>query len=324
MRIRSGGNVLGWILVLACISDASVWQIRATPSVSWNQGELWYSTWGGWASDNDPVRYRSKIDFPLNNYQGGLQLTLWPPVKLFGLPWQAEVGFLSSFSERRSAAADSDWQYIPRLDGGGMDTSLFSGVVSNSNSWLINVFASVMVTKPVGRDFNLQVGAQYRFINNWYTLKGIHSENPYRDIYNNTIVMQYRVTHHLPGLFIGGVVEESRLKIRARAGWIPLAAAFHRDDHVLRYRLGCANNRGHGYNAALGFRVALPGRFSSMALGLEYDYLRVRTIGHIVDSYYDDNPRTIIDDTTIEPASIPDSINMGCQNVKLYIDFPLR
>ncbi len=313
------------MLAAALLAAASVpaegIRLSLTPYVSWNQGRLYYTTWGGMHSDDDSIRYRSKLDFPLNVNVAGLGIYIRDDHGWRGWPWRAELALATSLRERRSWAADSDWVYMPSSQGSS-EAQLFSGVLNVPLPNYRQLTAVAMLEKPLNVNWRLSAGPWYRLLYTSYDLQGIYILNTTvspigvqtaKVFYEDVVVLRYRAICHLPGLRMGADYSRGPWRFSAAAVLMPWVVAYHRDDHVLRSLLGNATNQGRGLYLTAGLRVRLPGWLSGLSAGAQYERMDVRTKGHIDNHYYDDTP--------VPPYTVADSINVKQQAVTLYIDF---
>jgi len=293
-------------------------EVRLSPFAAWNEGGTYYTVWGGCAGDSDPLRFRSKLDFPLNSNLLGLRLTVSGGRPVWGIPWRSELSLAKNSFDRRSWAADSDWS-----SGGTVGPEcLVSGIETKPLPVYYQLTVATLASRSIGKVWRIEAGPWYRLLYASYDLLGIYifgtTVSPFgtqkpRVLFPDSLVIEYRAVFHLPGLIVNSAYERSWLRADASVVWMPWVAAFYRDDHVLRSLLGEADNRGRGFAYSLGARVPLPSKLSWLAAGARYEWMSVRTCGQTDVHYYDSTP--------VEPYTQNDSINLRQQTVTLFIDF---
>jgi hypothetical protein len=302
-------------------------EYRVAPTVTWLQGNSYFTITGGWASDDDPVKFRSKLDFPTNCWLAGVQASVLPARRLWGLPWRIELSAAKSMAHHRSWGADSDWVFTPVTAGSAAyDTSFFAGTESHEYPTVYQARAAISFSRPFGPGFSVEAGPEYRLLYASHVWKGFHEHwqpfNDYWAAYDDTIVMKQRFTFHLAGIAAGAAYNGPGLSGHAQLVVMPWVRLFYLNDHVLRYMSGHGDNVGRGYSVSAGGTWRLPGRMGGIMIGATYEMLRVYTWGHD-DVYHFDDPGTIPDESLLPHGRLKDSVPLRQQSVAVFLDVGL-
>jgi len=96
--------------------------------------------------------------------------------------------------------------------------------------------------------------------------------------------LKYKVTYHIPYFGLNSdAVFGKKFQGNVKLGYTPWATAKDKDNHLLSYKLSRGDTDGYAYFANLNMSY----NFSShLFLGLDFEYLKIRTTGKQHQSFY--------------------------------------
>lgn len=307
--------------LLAAAAPAGAAGLRLAPAATLLQGNYYFTFSGGWSSVDDPLRFRSKLDFPFDCMTAGARLSYAPAGLWQGWGWRFEAEGARSVADLRSWGADSDWVYQPVTPGSAVyDTQFLAGVESRDIPAVTVVRAGMFLGRVLGRGLRAEAGPRYRWLHARHLWKGFRTTsaafNEYWAPYDDTIVMDHRVTCHLVSVAAAAGCGAGPCRARVMLEWMPRVWLSYHNDHPLRYMVAEGDNRGHGVAVSATGAWPLPGRMSWMTIEVSYEYLRARTTGSHT-SFFVDDPATLRDESLMAPATLGDEAVLSLHAVTL-------
>ncbi|OPZ60641.1 MAG: hypothetical protein BWY87_00345 [Deltaproteobacteria bacterium ADurb.Bin510] len=228
----------------------------------------------------------SRLEFPLNSVMvsGVARLNLDEHVGVF-----ASLG--ANVLDNTPKMKDSDWLLPGSLDlysesDCDLRTLLAeSGLRYDFNKHTFGYVTDIDSYHEANWRLSLSAGLKYQHFK--YECDNLNQTSPSGRMANEVTglhyvgwwpqtVVKYEIDYELPYVKAGIQTWNDHISCEAAAGWIPLALANDRDEHLIRSKVSEGDTCGNGYLASFVVRVGLNEDWALRAL---FDYTRILTDG---------------------------------------------
>jgi outer membrane protease len=273
------------------------------------------------------VKSDSELEFPLDMFLLSGSVGLEGKLKS-GEPWGVKLAVSKNVSHPNGYMKDSDWLAIP---GYNLSTK-FSYTESEVQlkALLIYLEGCLGLVRETKLVVDLLGGYEYQDFS--FEILGVQgwqgynlSERVYFDAYQDTNVMDYDITYHMPylGAFTSFQVS-SRVNLEVQGIISPRTRATDHDDHLLRLKKADSQCNGWALKGRVDLRWVIFGTptQSDWSLGLGFGYTKISTKGSQTQTWYGDDPASPdFDDTGGTAAGINQKITSDQMTIRATIGY---
>ncbi|MDI6739454.1 MAG: omptin family outer membrane protease [Candidatus Edwardsbacteria bacterium] len=258
----------------------------------------------------------SRLDFPVDCYSAGIKASaLSQPFSTQRFQFGLELAFSKTLTDPKEVMTDSDWVALSSSGSAAEDRYVFSATKSTSKLQGIDLAADLQALFPLGNMLKAGCALGYCYLRMTYDIYGVSGwqdfdfdgNKDFFDELQNTNVLDYRVSYHLPSLGAVLLSESAEgLTLEGRAAYFFSVSANDEDDHLLRNKKSNISASGSGWllGGEARLKIATLKNGSFLMLGGNYEYLKVDTKGKQTQYWYGDDPASSDDDTGYSVSGI--------------------
>jgi len=273
--------------------------------------------------------WQSVLAFPVHGYKANIKASLFKypfktPDKFIGV----ELLYTKNITDPETTMVDSD--YAIYETGTYSEKWVWSATQSTAEANINELYASFQIGKTLPYDITgaILLGYRYlRFAYDIYGVKGWQQPEYGGEVYTfdtlqNTNVLDYRVSYHLPFLGLNlkiGMTENSWLN--GNLIWYLKSKANDEDDHILRKKSSTSQCDGSGWGAAVNGKINLVKLASDRIIfaGAGYEFMKISTAGIQTQTYYADSPDFPENETGLTYTDIDNEIKLNQQAITVFL-----
>ncbi len=274
--------------------------------------------------------WQSVLAFPVDGYKANIKASLlkYPfktPDKFIGF----ELLYAKNITNPETTMVDSD--YVTYEAGSYSEKWVWSATHSTAEANINEICATFQIGKTLPYDITGAILLGYRYLRYAYDIYGIRGWQQWEyggeiitfDELQNTNVLDYRVSYHLPFLGLNlkiGMTENSWLN--GNLIWYLKSKANDEDDHILRNKSSTSQCDGSGWGAAVNGKINLVKLASDRIIyaGAGYELIKISTAGIQTQTWYGDDPVSIdFDDTGSIITNIDNEIKLKQRAITVFL-----